>query len=81
MAAEPLSAVSAVGEECTGPLSERINASVTGEKFVGTEGDRWHCFAGCGSVIDFWMRWRGSDFAVAIPELAEMLMRPEKVSC
>ncbi len=35
---------------------------MTGVEFVGAEGDYRHCFAGCGSVIDFWMRWRGSDF-------------------
>jgi DNA primase len=42
---------------------------------VNAEGNYWHCFAGCGggSVIDFWMRWRGCDFAAAIAELAELL--------
>lgn len=36
----------------------------------------WHCFAGCGggSIIDFWMRWRNTDFLAAINELAEMLL-------
>jgi hypothetical protein len=43
---------------------------------VNDEGNYWHCFAGCGggSVIDFWMKWRGCDFAAAIRELAEMLV-------
>jgi hypothetical protein len=103
--AEPLPAVSAPVEETTGPLSERIKASVTVLEFVGhyvgpqptqsgalglcpfhddnnpsfgvnAECNYWHCFAGCGggSVIDFWMKWRGCDFAAAIGELAEMLM-------
>jgi hypothetical protein len=36
----------------------------------------WHCFAGCGggSVIDFWMAWRGCDFTTAVTELAKMLL-------
>ena len=43
---------------------------------VNDEGNYWHCFAGCGggSVIDFWIRWQGCDFATAIRELAEMLL-------
>ena len=43
---------------------------------VNDEGNYWNCWAGCGggSVIDFWMKWRGCDFAAAIRELAEMLM-------
>ena len=43
---------------------------------VNDEGNYWHCFAGCGggSVIDFWMKWRGCDFTTAITELAEMLL-------
>jgi len=43
---------------------------------VNAEGNYWHCFAGCGggSVIDFWMRWRGCDFKTAIRELAEMVL-------
>jgi len=43
---------------------------------VNTEGNYWHCFAGCGggSVIDFWMKWRKCDFATAIRELAEMVL-------
>lgn len=37
---------------------------------VNTEGDFWHCFAGCGggSVIDWWMKWRGCDFTAAVTE-------------
>jgi hypothetical protein len=43
---------------------------------VNTEGNYWHCFAGCGggSVIDFWMKWRKCDFATAVRELAEMVL-------
>jgi len=43
---------------------------------VNTEGNYWHCFAGCGggSVIDFWMKWRKCDFTAAVRELAEMVL-------
>jgi hypothetical protein len=48
---------------------------------VNTDGNYWHCFAGCGggSVIDFWMRWRklkGQDdsFKKSVTELAKMLL-------
>ena len=43
---------------------------------VNAEENYWHCFAGCGggSVIDFWMRWRGCDFTAAVGELAEILL-------
>jgi hypothetical protein len=43
---------------------------------VNAEGNYWHCFAGCGggSVIDFWMKWRGCDFTTAVRELAEMVL-------
>jgi hypothetical protein len=41
----------------------------------------WHCFAGCGggSLIDFWMRWRGragldDSFRATIKDLAQMLL-------
>ena len=42
---------------------------------VNAEGNYWSCFAGCGggSVIDFWMRFKGVDFTTAVTELAEML--------
>lgn len=43
---------------------------------VNDEENYWHCFT-CGtggSIIDFWMRWRGCDFAAAVGELAEMLL-------
>jgi hypothetical protein len=45
---------------------------------VNTEGNYWHCFAGCGggSVIDFWMKWRKCDFTTAARELAEMVVGP-----
>ena len=103
--AEPLPAVSAPVEEPTGPLSERIKASVTVLEFVGryvdlkptangglgrcpfhddhnpsfgvnAKSNYWHCFTGCGggSVIDFWMKWRGCEFGTAIRELAEILL-------
>ena len=43
---------------------------------VNDEGNYWNCWAGCGggSVIDFWMKWRGCDFAAAIAQLAELLL-------
>lgn len=43
---------------------------------INDEGNYWHCFAGCGggSVIDFWMKFRGVDFTAAVAELAEMLL-------
>ncbi len=43
---------------------------------VNQEGNYWHCFAGCGggSVIDFWMRWRGCGFSEALKELRRMVM-------
>jgi hypothetical protein len=43
---------------------------------VNDEGNYWHCFAGCGggSVIDFWIKWRGCDFTTAVRELAEMVL-------
>jgi hypothetical protein len=43
---------------------------------VSTEGNYWHCFAGCGggSIIDFWMKWRDCDFRAALKELAGMLL-------
>jgi hypothetical protein len=43
---------------------------------VNTEGNYWHCFAGCGggSVIDFWLRWRKCNSTTAVRELAEMVL-------
>ena len=43
---------------------------------VNEAGNYWNCFAGCGggSVIDWWMKWRGCDFITATGELAEMLL-------
>jgi hypothetical protein len=43
---------------------------------VNNESNYWHCFAGCGggSVIDWWMKWKGVDFTTAVTELAEMLL-------
>lgn len=45
---------------------------------VNSEGNYWHCFAGCGggSIIDFWMKWRKCEFKQALKELAEMLLKP-----
>ena len=43
---------------------------------VNNEGNYWNCFAGCGggSVIDFWMKWQGCDFKIALSELAKVLL-------
>jgi hypothetical protein len=43
---------------------------------VNAEGNYWYCFAGCGggSIIDFWMKWRGCDFTEGIRELARILL-------
>ena len=42
---------------------------------VSKDDNYWNCFAGCGggSIIDFWMTWRGVDFQKATKELADML--------
>ena len=52
---------------------------------VDKEGNYWHCFAGCGggSIIDFWMKWRGKigqdpGFVPTVLEMRDMLMRPSK---
>lgn len=44
---------------------------------INIESNYWHCFAGCGggSIIDFWMKWRNSDFKAALKELAGMLLK------
>jgi DNA primase len=48
---------------------------------VSSEGNFWHCYAGCGGVaiVDFWMKWRetqGQDgsFTEAVKELHQMLL-------
>jgi hypothetical protein len=43
---------------------------------VNDQGNYWHCFAGCGggSIIDFWMKWKGTDFTTAVRDLAETLL-------
>jgi len=43
---------------------------------VNDEGNYWNCFAGCGggSIIDFWMKWKGTDFTTAVKDLAEILL-------
>jgi DNA primase len=42
---------------------------------VNESGNYWHCFAGCGggSVIDFWMKYRGYDFKTAVSDLDNIL--------
>jgi DNA primase len=42
---------------------------------VNGEGNYWQCFAGCGggSVIDFWMKWKGIEFPQAVKGLTEIL--------
>lgn len=43
---------------------------------VNSTANYWFCFAGCGggSIIDFWMKWRGCDFTDAVAELSSMLL-------
>ena len=43
---------------------------------INTDKNYWHCFAGCGggSVIDFWMKYKGIEFTEAIKELGDMLL-------
>ena len=43
---------------------------------VNIDKNYWSCFAGCGggSIIDFWMKWRKSDFKIAVKELANRLL-------
>jgi hypothetical protein len=42
---------------------------------VNREGNYWNCFAGCGggTIIDFWMKWKGIEFSQAVSELADLL--------
>jgi len=42
---------------------------------VNKKGNYWHCFAGCGSgsIINFWMKWRGINFSQAVEELGDQL--------
>ena len=42
---------------------------------VNQEGNYWNCFAGCGggTIIDFWMKWKGIEFSQAVNELADLL--------
>jgi hypothetical protein len=42
---------------------------------VNKKGNYWHCFAGCGSgsIINFWMKWRGINFSQAVEELGHLL--------
>ncbi|MBN1536193.1 MAG: hypothetical protein JW908_05630 [Anaerolineales bacterium] len=41
---------------------------------VNDKENYWHCFAGCGggSIIDFWMKWRGIGFVEAVHELDKL---------
>ena len=43
---------------------------------VNVRDNYWNCFAGCGggSVIDFWMLYRGVNFVTAVMELEAMLV-------
>ncbi len=43
---------------------------------VNAQKNYWYCFAGCGggSIIDFWMKWKGADFTRSVRELAKMLL-------
>jgi len=43
---------------------------------INSKDNYWKCFAGCGggSIIDFWMKWQGCDFATAINELPNLLL-------
>lgn len=45
---------------------------------VNAKGNYWNCFAGCGggTIIDFWMKWRGIEFSDAVNELADLLGVP-----
>jgi hypothetical protein len=42
---------------------------------VNRDGNYWQCFAGCGggTIIDFWMKWKGIEFSQAVSELADLL--------
>jgi DNA primase len=42
---------------------------------VNRKGNYWQCFAGCGagSILDFWMKWKGIEFYQAVTELADIL--------
>ena len=42
---------------------------------VNAKANYWNCFAECGrgTIIDFWMRWRGIEFSEAVDELADLL--------
>jgi hypothetical protein len=44
---------------------------------VNASENYWFCFAGCGggSIIDFWMKWKETDFKEAVKELAFMLLK------
>ena len=42
---------------------------------VHRKGNFWHCFAGCGggSIIDFWMKWKGLELGEAVHDLQNIL--------
>jgi DNA primase len=42
---------------------------------VNREGNYWQCFAECGtgSIIDFWMKWKGIEFHQGVTELTDIL--------
>lgn len=43
---------------------------------INDKSNYWKCFAGCGggSIIDFWMKWKGCDFKTAIKELSKLIL-------
>jgi hypothetical protein len=47
---------------------------------VNTEGNYWHCFAGCGGgdIVSFWMKFRGIDYPEAVDELTKLLGAEKK---
>jgi hypothetical protein len=44
---------------------------------VNAEENYWHCFAGCGggTIIDFWMKYKNTDFTRAVNELRSLLLK------
>lgn len=46
---------------------------------VNADKNYWYCFAGCGggSIIDFWMKFKGVEFKEAIKELAGLFLNPK----
>jgi DNA primase len=42
---------------------------------VNRDGSYWNCFAGCGggTIIDFWIKFKGVELGEAVHELRKML--------